>query len=415
MEVPLRRILLLLAALALPQGMASAQTVTNDATEGVLQEEPLQCWWRISTPAVRVAEPFSLLLTCAITGDETRLVVVDQAKLSPDAIPLSPFEVISGGDLTESESESAGQRFFQREYRLRVITDAAFGHDVVVPAVVVTYRLQQEGPTGVRTRGIERRHELPPLPVRILSLVPAEAQDIREVAPENFAQLDEADVGARLLTTAGIALMVLGALGLLLAVITASRERSLKETSVSLLPDKLVLDRVAQELDAVRRGRDGDAWNPELTARALAASRIGAVYLTVRPPTQFVLGARESPPPGVLLHEAPRRRIGISAAVTPQTLARARAAITERNALALEERATMARYDRLVEMQTVIESFTQAQYGRDQAVSTATLDAALEDARRVVLGLKRERGWMARSLSSTSARFTGLTRILWSR
>ena len=50
--------------------------------------------------AVRVAEPFALLLTCAITRSSDQHVVVDQAKLGPEAIPLSPFEVIEGGSLT---------------------------------------------------------------------------------------------------------------------------------------------------------------------------------------------------------------------------------------------------------------------------------------------------------------------------
>ena len=60
---------LLLVAMAATRG--AAQTVQTD---------PLQCWWRTSAGAVRVGEPFTVVLTCAVLETDAATVVV-----GPDA------------------------------------------------------------------------------------------------------------------------------------------------------------------------------------------------------------------------------------------------------------------------------------------------------------------------------------------
>ena len=76
-----------------------------------------------------VGEPFDLMLTCAVVETEANKVVPDQSKLDPD-----------GGAAAAVRSASAarkapdmlvpGKRFFQYDYRLRLITEGAFGADV---------------------------------------------------------------------------------------------------------------------------------------------------------------------------------------------------------------------------------------------------------------------------------------------
>src|SRR4026208_2076429 len=67
--------------------MARAQNVETD---------PLQCWWRTSAGAVRVGEPFSVVLTCAVLETEAATVIVDTAKLEPSVVQLAPYEVLGG-------------------------------------------------------------------------------------------------------------------------------------------------------------------------------------------------------------------------------------------------------------------------------------------------------------------------------
>jgi hypothetical protein len=248
------------------------------------RQEPLQCWWRTSAGAVRVAEPFSLLLTCAITESSRQHVVVDQAKLGPEAIPLSPFEVIGGGSLIESQS--GDQRFFQRAYQVRILTET-MGADIEIPSVVVSYQLETESPAGGQARGIERRHELPALPMRVVSLVPAEADDIREAAIDTFEAVDDAAFGASLYGTAGLVLMGVGAIGLVVALATGFRARQSRE-AIRHVEDRLILRHVDRELQASARAR---TRRMDTDLGALASTRVVAGYVTGRPPSLMTVDA----------------------------------------------------------------------------------------------------------------------------
>ena len=84
---------------------APAQTVEVD---------PLQCWWRTSAGAVRVGEPFSVVLTCAVVDTDAVKVVPDQGPLEPTAVQLAPFEVMGGTHHADLRAD--GRRFLQ--YRL---------------------------------------------------------------------------------------------------------------------------------------------------------------------------------------------------------------------------------------------------------------------------------------------------------
>ena len=123
-----RRLVPVLIAPLLLAGGSSLQAQPEGKPPGVPRElAPLQCWWRTSTPSVRIAEPFTVLLTCAVAGSGPQDVILDQGTLEPEAIQLAPFEVLSG---SRTEFRADGRRFIQREYRLRILSDAAFGRDV---------------------------------------------------------------------------------------------------------------------------------------------------------------------------------------------------------------------------------------------------------------------------------------------
>src|SRR5216110_2692701 len=99
-------VFLLLAAAATG---AAAQDVSTD---------PLQCWWRTSAGAVRVGEPFTAVLTCAVVEADEVKVVVDESRLEPSVAQFIPFEVLGGAHA--ADLRSGDRRFFQYEYRLRL-------------------------------------------------------------------------------------------------------------------------------------------------------------------------------------------------------------------------------------------------------------------------------------------------------
>src|SRR5689334_14026163 len=111
----MKRALLLIGFLAgaMP---AFAQTGTD-----MVEVEPIKCWWRTSTSAVRIAESFGLTLTCAVVETELNKVVPDFSKLDPTVVQMPPFEVLGGTG--PRDILVPGKRFFQYDYRMRLIAE----------------------------------------------------------------------------------------------------------------------------------------------------------------------------------------------------------------------------------------------------------------------------------------------------
>ena len=100
--------------------------------------------------------------------------------------------------------------------------------------------------------------------------------------------------------------------------------------------ERLIADRrdpataSAASSPSVQRDRDAGGWTPELAGRALGALRIAATYAVGRPVSQMpasrlLADGGETAEPGRLILKAgwPRgKRIAVSGAVTPQTIAR---------------------------------------------------------------------------------------------
>src|ERR1051326_2926515 len=142
-----RRLISLLAAcgtLAAATALAQQQTQTTTA-------DPIQCWWRTSAGAVRVGEPFTLVLPSAVLGTGDVKVVPDQSKLEPAVVQFAPFEVTGGAHGVDLRTDD--RRFFQYEYKLRVIAENLFGKDVALPETKLNYRVQSKTGQGTSIEG----------------------------------------------------------------------------------------------------------------------------------------------------------------------------------------------------------------------------------------------------------------------
>lgn len=275
---------LALAAALPPSAPAAAQPGPDRVAV-----EAMQCWRRIASHAVHVGERFDMVLTCAVVDTDAARVVADLAWLEPETLGVSPFEVLDG---ERYEDVTRGpRRFFQYRYALRIIGEDHFGLDVELPPLELRYRIERSLDGGAAVEGRERAYVLPPESVRVLSLVPAAAVDIRELPGETFGDVEARLFRANLTGMAALALGVLAAGALLLGAVRAVRERrGASAARDDGVPAWRVARTVLGELCAVRDAAAG-GWTADLVARALAALRVAAALAIGRPVAQRAGGA----------------------------------------------------------------------------------------------------------------------------
>jgi hypothetical protein len=335
---------------------AVAQTGTD-----MVEVEPITCWWRTSTSAVRTGESFGLTLTCAVVETEANKVVADFSKLDPTVVQLPPFEVINGthaGDLV-----TPGKRFFQYDYRLRLIAEDAFGNDVSVPPLEISYRIDSQVAGGDVSQGREQSYSLPRTSVRLISVVPDDTPDIREAPAAMFTQVEDRDARANLLQTIAGILFGLAAVVGVVMLISMLRRKKVTTTATQLhLAPRTILGAVAKELDTVRQASRG-GWTPELAERALAAARIAGTYATNRSVGQHPSAAGEIAREGVIVVKPfGRGEVFVSGSATGQSTGDAAAAPAG--------------------LSDALKTLTVARYGRTETFDS-NADEAVETAIRV--------------------------------
>jgi hypothetical protein len=312
-----------------------------------VEVEPITCWWRSSTSAVRSGEPFNLMLTCQVVETETTKVVPDQSKLDSSVVQLQPFEVIGGSHAPDMRVP--GKRFFQYEYRLRLINEGAFGADVDVPQLQISYRIDSQVARGEAVSGRDLNYNLQPISIRLMSIVPEDTMDIREAPAAAFQAVEARLTGTILFGLAGVVLLVM-----LVNMFRQRRVRTTVETWRS--SPRSIAAGVKRELSAIRQQSRG-GWDSELAGRALAATRIAATLVSGRAIGQSRVRTATVPVDGQLMMKGWMGRSGslVSGSLTSQSTADSAVASS-------------------------LETFTRARYGRDPKLDGSALDEALEAA-----------------------------------
>src|ERR1700687_564151 len=244
------------------------------STEQMVQVDPIRCWGRTSARAVRIAETYDLTLTCAVLDNEMVQVVPDESRLGGAVIQMAPWEIAASSH--PLDLRSGQRRFFQYQYTMRILNPDAVGKDVPIPIVLLHYRVNSKIAANASVQGRDLTYVLPPLTVRVLSMVTADSPDIRDSSGQSFSVPEELRLRAGVLEIAAI---TLAALGLLMIVVVLVRfVRGARKGTVAgerLLGDHAILARADRELSDVQRGAE-QGWNESLAGRALAASRIAA-------------------------------------------------------------------------------------------------------------------------------------------
>jgi hypothetical protein len=359
------------AVLAIVMMLSPMAALAQTLPEGTVnvEVEPITCWWRSSTSAVRSGEPFGLTLTCQVVETETTKVVPDQSKLDASVVQLQPFEVIGGSHAPDMRVP--GKRFFQYDYRLRLINEGAFGADVDVPQLQISYRVDSQVARGEAVSGRDLNYNLQPISIRLMSIVPEDTMDIREAPAAAFQAVEARESRADLLRLIGTILFGLAGVVLLVMAVNLFRQRRVRATVDTWQSSaRSVAAGVQRELAAVREQSRG-GWDSELAGRALAATRIAATLVSGRAIGQTRVRAATVPVDGQLLMKGMMGRGGslVSGSVTSQS--------TTDSAVA-----------------SSLETFTRARYGRDPKLDGSALDEALEAAMAAASRTATAHSWL---------------------
>ncbi len=390
-----------LSAQTAPPGAPSPPGTVN------VEADPIRCWWRTSSSAVRVGEQFSLFLTCAIVDNEATTVVPDQSRLDPAAMQLPPFEVVGGQ--REPDLRTDSRRFFQYQYVLRLITEELFGEDVNIQGLQISYHLESRVAGGDSVIGRDRNYMLPSESVRILSLVPEDAADIRDTPSWNFGDIEAQRFRARVYLMVGTALFLAAALVIVMALARSFRKRGV-EAAVGrrVISDSAILGGVGRELAAVRRASEGEGWTPQLAGRALAAFRVAASLALGRAVSQTPARGSAGELDGQLTTRGGLlwgKKVRVSGSATAEAIAGQLATGAGSHA----HRAV------LEHLQTAIGRFTTALFGREPTLDDALLTESISDAPGHVRQLKRDNWWIVKKIAHMTKAAGELGNRAWSR
>jgi hypothetical protein len=381
-------------------GCATAQVVfaqPRAPREGEVASAPIRCWWKTDKTAIRVGERFTLVLTCGVIETTGVTVVPAVNQLEPGAISLTPFEAVSG--VRREDVVVPPWRYLQYEYTMRLLSEGFFGQDVSVPSLTVTYNLRS---AGAGSEGRDQTYLLPPLPLRVESLVPRAAADIRDASNQTFADVESRRFQSTLAVVgAWVAFAfaaVFGGLGLARA---AGRLRTRDPRAVRPLPVTSLLAGCLRELGRVRADAAHAGWTPELRSRAMAALRVAAALALGRTVAQQYVAASTPERPGQLAVRTgwPRRkRALVSAAMTPLAIA----AGVQR----ADIRGAQARVN-VEQIADALKVFGAASYARSAEPDVVTLNSALDNAMAAVRRVRLSALWPMRTASAVARSIMG--------
>jgi hypothetical protein len=357
-----------------------------------VEVDPIRCWTRTSAGAVRVGEPFAYMLTCAVIETEAVQVVADESRLGVTVVQMTPFEVVGGTHPTDLRSGS--RRFFQYEYSLRMINPDVIGQDAALPLLDIHYRINSRIAANSAMQGRDLTYVLPVQYVRILSMVPPDATDIRDTRDASFNRIETVAFRAGVLEILAVTLVALGGVMVVLALVGIARRTHRAKGPVERLVSRPALLRMAaRELAAAQRESAERGWTESLLTRAVSALRISAAGALGRPITQRLVdpAAEEGQGRFLMKRVGRHQRMAVSSSVTGEDVTRELAR--------LPTHGSPSRRQLLEDLQATLATLSAAQYGRpaaDRASIDAAVTRAIEIARRVQSELAWPREWLRR-------------------
>ena len=385
--------------------LALQGTAVAAAAQPAADTNAMNCWWATDKSSVHVGEPFGLTLTCRVMETARASVVPNVTEIEPTSIQLTPFDVLGG--TRHEDIVTPPWRYLQFVYTVRLLGEEFFGRDLAIPPTNVTFRIRTGGAEAAE--GAEHTYVLPSIPIRILSLLPAQAADIRDPSPGTFG-----DIGARRLRStvelvAGVILLGFAAVLLAFAAVRAIERFRKRDARVErTVPVPVVLDGCLREVDRVRAEAVRDGWSPGLAARALAPFRVGAAIALSQPVAQ-TLAAGDAPARDGQLAVGygmlRRQRALMSAAMTAEAVDRLR---TSGNG----QRPPAMNSELLDPIREALAGLNAVRYGRNGSVDALELDQTLDRGASALRRLRVTQLWRGRA-ASVLARSAAAVGIAW--
>ena len=348
--------------------------------------EPIRCWRQSSAGAVVIGETFTVTLTCAVFESADAQVVPDESRLNVASIQMAPFEILGGSHPPDVRRDL--RRFFQYDYQLRISIRDAIGQDINIPPLSIAYRVHSRVGAAAKLEGRDLSYVLPMMPIRVLSLVPADAGDIRDAAGASLATVSTLRSRGRMFQLAAYGLGALAAVTLLLALVPLARRRAGAAAARDLIPDGAVLDHATRGLDRLRAKVEADGWTDAHVADGLAGIRLIAAVVSGHPISHKPLDAEGRAPEGrwhVGYGVIRPRSVASSSSVTADDVGRA----ASRTAGSI----TVTRGHHLEGLHRGLQLFSAALYKQAPARESAELNEAVRHALDVARAVTAERAW----------------------
>lgn len=388
---------------------ADARQTTDAGGKAGIESDPITCWWRTERGAVHVGEQFTLALTCAVIDTATVRGVTDTDRLDPAALDLAPFEIVGG--TRHRDIEAPPWRYFQYSYDVRLLGDEFFGQDVDIPSIPLSYRIESSGVSG--TQGRDQLYLLPPLPVRVLSLVPRTATDIREAPRDSFGDIDRRVFRATGELAAAGVLFACAAVLAGLAVVRIARPRVAARAAAApgLLSSMRVLRRCIRDAVGLKSETERAGWTGDRVGAALTVFRLAGAMALGQTVAQRVVESGVAAQDGQIVIRRGRlstQRVLISGATTAAAVASRLAAV---NSEAMDPRLRMT----LEELSGPLGVFAAARYSPSGDLDAPALDAALDTGIRALRRLQTMKQWPARTTEALSRAADRVKGAVWDR
>lgn len=368
-----------------PPARSTAKPAPAPQPAKVLGWEPIRCWRQSSTGAVTIGESFTVVLTCAVFESDNAQVIPDESRLGVASIQMAPFEILGGSHPPDVRRGS--RRFVQYDYQLRIISRDAIGHDVNIPALPISYRIHSRVGAAATLEGRDLEYVMPMMPIKVLSLVPADASDIRDASEASLAVVESMRFRSSLFRVLAFTLGALAAAMAVLALVPLARQKSVATEQVHRIPERAILTHAADDLGAAQSRANAEGWSEELVARALASTRVVAAAAIGQPISHKLLGTDGVVPDGRLrVDYGLVRKTGasVSSSVTADDVSRAR---VRGSAF------STTRQQQLEGVQSALTTLSNALYRKDPSRDASSLDEAVREAIAAAKAIAVERRW----------------------
>jgi hypothetical protein len=372
----------------MPPARPAAKPEPTPQPAKVLGWEPVRCWRQTSAGAVTIGETFTVVLTCAVYEADNAQVIPDESRLGVASIQMAPFEILGGSHPPDVRRGS--RRFFQYDYRLRIISRDAIGRDVNIPPLPISYRIHSRVGAAASLEGRDLSYVMPMMPIKVLSLVPADAADIRDASEASLGAVESLRFRSSLFRVLTLAFAALAAVMAVLALAPLARSRvATGDERRGRIPDRAILDGAAEDLRALQSRTSVEGWSDETVARALSSMRLIGAAAIDQAISQKPLGADGVVPDGrLLVRHGILRKTGatVSSAATADDVGRAQS----------KDGSSTTRQQQLEGLRVGLRSLTTALYRQEPLRDPSSLDEAVRHAIAVAKDVSAERGWFSR-------------------